>query len=66
MPSSDFQTPTQIQTLFNRIAPAYDQLNQVMSLGLHQIWKGMTVRWARPPQGGQVLDICCGTGDLAY
>ena len=65
MPSSDFQTSTQIQTLFNRIAPAYDQLNQVMSLGLHQIWKGMTVRWARPPKGGQVLDICCGTGDLA-
>ncbi len=65
MPSPNFQTPTQIQTLFNRVAPTYDQLNQVLSLGLHQIWKGMTVRWARPPRGGQVLDICCGTGDLA-
>ncbi len=65
MPSPAQTTPAQIQALFDRIAPAYDDLNQWLSLGLHQVWKGMTVRWAQPPVGGRVLDLCCGSGDLA-
>lgn len=65
MPSPDQITPTQIQALFDRIAPTYDDLNQWLSLGLHQVWKGMAVRWAQPPVGGRVLDLCCGSGDLA-
>lgn len=65
MPSPDKQTSEQIRALFDRIAPSYDDLNQWLSLGCHQIWKGMTVRWARPPVGGKVLDLCCGSGDLA-
>jgi demethylmenaquinone methyltransferase/2-methoxy-6-polyprenyl-1,4-benzoquinol methylase len=65
MPSAEITTPEQIRDLFDRIAPNYDQLNQILSLGLHRIWKGMTVLWARPPRGGRVLDVCCGSGDLA-
>jgi ubiquinone/menaquinone biosynthesis methyltransferase len=55
-----------VQQLFNQIAPAYDQLNDRLSLGMHRLWKQMTVQWARPPVGGRVLDICCGSGDLAF
>lgn len=58
-------TAEQVRDLFNRIAPHYDTLNQSLSFGLHHVWKGMTVLWANPPQGGKVLDICCGSGDLA-
>lgn len=65
MPTSEIQTSQQIQDLFDRIAPDYDHLNQMLSLGLHQVWKGMAVRWAKPPQGSRVLDLCCGSGDLA-
>ncbi|MEM8641409.1 MAG: bifunctional demethylmenaquinone methyltransferase/2-methoxy-6-polyprenyl-1,4-benzoquinol methylase UbiE [Cyanobacteria bacterium P01_G01_bin.54] len=65
MPSPEYSTAAQIQTLFDRIAPSYDQLNHVLSLNLHHVWKGMTVQWAQPPLGGQVLDLCCGSGDLA-
>jgi demethylphylloquinol methyltransferase len=54
-----------IQTLFNRIAPAYDQLNDTLSLGQHRIWKQMAVKWSDPPAGGVCLDVCCGSGDLA-
>ncbi|NJK64301.1 MAG: bifunctional demethylmenaquinone methyltransferase/2-methoxy-6-polyprenyl-1,4-benzoquinol methylase UbiE [Synechococcaceae cyanobacterium SM2_3_1] len=65
MPTSQIQSPAQVQSLFDRIAPSYDELNQRLSLGLHRIWKGITVQMACPPRGSQVLDICCGSGDLA-
>ncbi|MDX2273030.1 MAG: bifunctional demethylmenaquinone methyltransferase/2-methoxy-6-polyprenyl-1,4-benzoquinol methylase UbiE [Cyanobacteriota bacterium] len=65
MPTADIQTPQQIRDLFNRIAPHYDRLNQQMSWGLHHVWKGMAVRWARPKRGSHALDVCCGSGDLA-
>ncbi|GAB4212630.1 MAG: bifunctional demethylmenaquinone methyltransferase/2-methoxy-6-polyprenyl-1,4-benzoquinol methylase UbiE [Synechococcales cyanobacterium] len=65
MPTSEFSTATDVQALFDRIAPHYDALNDRLSFGLHQIWKTMAVQWADPPQGSRVLDVCCGSGDLA-
>ncbi|MEN9225897.1 MAG: bifunctional demethylmenaquinone methyltransferase/2-methoxy-6-polyprenyl-1,4-benzoquinol methylase UbiE [Thermostichus sp. HHBFW_bins_43] len=65
MPSPTVEHPEQIRELFDRIAPHYDQLNQSLSLGLHRVWKRMAVRWSGATQGDQVLDLCCGTGDLA-
>jgi demethylmenaquinone methyltransferase/2-methoxy-6-polyprenyl-1,4-benzoquinol methylase len=59
-PSAD-----QVQSIFNRIAPVYDQLNDWLSLGLHRVWKQMTVRWSAPQVGATCLDVCCGSGDLA-
>lgn len=55
----------QIQSLFNRIAPVYDQLNDWLSLGQHRIWKQMAVKWSDAALGGTCLDVCCGSGDLA-
>ena len=55
----------QIKQLFDRIAPQYDQMNQDMSLGLHQVWKQMAVRWSGAAVGMRCLDVCCGSGDLA-
>ena len=54
-----------IQALFDRIAPAYDRLNDQLSLGLHRVWKQMAMKWSNPPVGGNCLDVCCGSGDLA-
>lgn len=53
-----------IQSLFNRIAPAYDQLNDRLSLGQHRIWKQMAVKWSGAAPGNCCLDVCCGSGDL--
>ncbi|WP_017304356.1 bifunctional demethylmenaquinone methyltransferase/2-methoxy-6-polyprenyl-1,4-benzoquinol methylase UbiE [Spirulina subsalsa] len=58
-------TTTDVQNLFNRIAPVYDDLNQQLSWGLHRVWKLMTVKWANPRPGDCALDVCCGSGDLA-
>jgi demethylphylloquinol methyltransferase len=65
--SNDDADPTaqDIQALFNRIAPVYDRMNGLMSWGRHLAWKKIAVDWANPPEGGSVLDVCCGTGDLA-
>ncbi|AFZ42547.1 demethylmenaquinone methyltransferase [Halothece sp. PCC 7418] len=59
-------TSTEIQGIFDRIAPVYDQLNDNLSFGQHRIWKRMAVKWANPQAGDRALDLCCGSGDLAF
>lgn len=54
------------QNLFNRIASNYDRLNDLLSLGQHRIWKRMAVSWSGAKAGDNVLDICCGSGDLTF
>ena len=59
------QAASERQDLFNDIAPVYDQLNDVLSLGLHRAWKRATVKWSGARKGDTVLDVCCGSGDIA-
>ncbi|KAE8698965.1 2-phytyl-1,4-naphtoquinone methyltransferase [Hibiscus syriacus] len=55
------------QELFNRIAPVYDNLNDLLSLGQHRIWKRMAVSWSGSAKSGDyLLDLCCGSGDLTF
>lgn len=54
------------QALFSSIAPVYDNLNDLLSLGQHRVWKRMAVSWSGAKKGDKVLDICCGSGDLAF
>ena len=53
-----------VRSMFDRIAPVYDLMNRVMTVGLDQRWRRLTVR-AVVSAGDRVLDGCCGTGDLA-
>jgi demethylmenaquinone methyltransferase/2-methoxy-6-polyprenyl-1,4-benzoquinol methylase len=53
-----------VQRMFDRIAPVYDGMNRVMTVGLDQRWRRATVD-ATVHDGDHVLDACCGTGDLA-
>lgn len=55
----------QIQSLFDRIAPVYDEFNDSLSFAMHRIWKQMAVKWCRVKPGDTALDLCCGSGDLA-
>ncbi len=64
MPPSDYSA-TDVQALFDRIAPVYDQLNNDLSLGIHWVWKQMAVSWSGAAPGNCCLDLCCGSGDIA-
>lgn len=54
-----------VRGVFDSVAPKYDVMNDVMSLGLHRIWKAYTQTVAHVREGMQVLDIAGGTGDLS-
>ena len=54
-----------VRGVFDSVAPKYDLMNDLMSLGLHRAWKAYTVLVADLRPGQRVLDIAGGTGDLA-
>ena len=56
---------SEIQGIFDRIAPVYDRLNDRLSFGQHRIWKMMAVKWSEAKPGDTALDVCCGSGDIA-
>ena len=55
-----------VDDLFAAIAPRYDLINDLQSFGLHRAWKRRLVRLAAPQAGERALDVCCGTGDVAF
>jgi demethylmenaquinone methyltransferase/2-methoxy-6-polyprenyl-1,4-benzoquinol methylase len=54
-----------VRGVFDSVAPKYDVMNDLMSMGMHRAWKAYTVLVANAKEGHQVLDIAGGTGDLA-
>ncbi len=59
-----------VDEVFDRVADRYDLMNDLMSGGLHRIWKDALVTWLAPPRRGRstfhVLDLAGGTGDIAF
>ena len=56
---------SRVRGVFDSVAPKYDLMNDLMSLGLHRAWKAYTVTVANLKEGDRALDIAGGTGDLA-
>jgi demethylmenaquinone methyltransferase / 2-methoxy-6-polyprenyl-1,4-benzoquinol methylase len=54
-----------IRSMFDAIAPRYDFLNRLLSLGIDRRWRTFAVKQLRIPPGGKVLDLATGTGDVA-
>ena len=54
-----------VEHVFSSVAPRYDLMNDVLSGGLHRLWKTFTIRQAAVRPGMRVLDVASGTGDLA-
>ncbi|CAN7458430.1 bifunctional demethylmenaquinone methyltransferase/2-methoxy-6-polyprenyl-1,4-benzoquinol methylase UbiE [Aminobacter sp. LjRoot7] len=57
-----------VNDVFHKVANRYDMMNDLMSGGLHRIWKDAMVAWLNPPRrpGWKVLDVAGGTGDIAF
>jgi len=60
------QRAAKVHDLFERIASRYDLINDLQSFGLHRRWKRKVAQLAGLKPGDQGLDICCGTGDIAF
>ena len=55
-----------VNDLFAAVAPRYDLINDLQSFGLHRLWKRRLVRLSGVRPGARALDVCCGTGDVAF
>ena len=62
---SDADKGTAVREMFDRIAPRYDGLNRLLTGGLDQRWRRLAVDSVEIGPGDRVLDLACGTGDLA-
>ncbi|MBO8229634.1 bifunctional demethylmenaquinone methyltransferase/2-methoxy-6-polyprenyl-1,4-benzoquinol methylase UbiE [Prochlorococcus marinus str. MU1404] len=61
-----FTKTIEVKNIFNRISYKYDFLNNLLSFGLHKLWKRKLVDLLEPLNGEDWADLCCGTGDLAF
>lgn len=58
--------PGLVQSLFSDVAGSYDLMNDVMSFGIHRLWKDVLIDWIKPRAGQDFLDLAGGTGDVAF
>lgn len=54
-----------VERMFDRIAPSYDRMNALLSMGAHRRWKRLAIEAAEVHADSLVVDLACGTGDLA-
>lgn len=55
-----------VQKMFGEIAPKYDRMNHLLSMNVDRYWRWLTVRKLSPNKSDPILDVCTGTGDLAF
>ena len=55
-----------VHGVFSNVASKYDIMNDVMSAGIHRIWKDAMMDWLAPRNGQSLLDVAGGTGDIAF
>ena len=55
-----------VQGVFNSVAAKYDVMNDVMSIGIHRIWKEAMMDWLAPRCGQTLIDVAGGTGDVSF
>lgn len=55
-----------VHGVFSRVASKYDIMNDVMSMGIHRVWKDAMMDWLAPRPGQRLLDVAGGTGDVSF
>ena len=59
------EKPRLVRRVFDAVAPRYDLMNDLMSAGVHRLWKTEMIRRLNPRPGQRLLDVAGGTGDIA-
>ena len=54
-----------VNSVFSKVYSKYDLMNDVMSLGIHRIWKNKLIDWMNPSYSSSLIDVASGTGDIA-
>ena len=54
-----------VNSVFSKVYNKYDLMNDIMSLGVHRIWKGKFIDWMNPSRNSSLIDVASGTGDIA-
>ena len=54
-----------VKEVFNKVFKKYDLMNDLMSLGIHRIWKKNLIQMMNPSNKKKLIDVACGTGDIA-
>ena len=54
-----------VNSVFSEVYNKYDLMNDVMSLGIHRVWKGKFIDWMNPSHSSSLIDVASGTGDIA-
>jgi len=54
-----------VNSVFDKVYKNYDLMNDLMSFGIHRLWKKNLITWMNPQMGNKIIDVASGTGDLA-
>ena len=54
-----------VNSVFSKVSRKYDLMNDIMSFGIHRIWKDKFIDWMNPSQNAKLIDVASGTGDIA-
>ena len=54
-----------VNSVFSTVYKKYDLMNDIMSLGIHRIWKQRLIDWMKPQKNSRLIDVATGTGDIA-
>ncbi len=57
---------TLVRNVFDSVAPSYDLMNDLMSMGIHRLWKNAMIDWLNPGPTMRLVDVGGGTGDVAF
>src|SRR3989440_9539934 len=63
---SEHEKPALVRGVFASVARRYDVMNDLMSGGVHRLWKDAMVEWLNPQPGYRVIDVAGGTGDNSF
>jgi len=63
---SEAEKPGLVQGVFTSVASRYDLMNDLMSGGMHRLWKSAMIDWLAPRDGWRMLDVAGGTADISF